>query len=501
MASLDSKIARGAAWMLAFKMLDKVTGLLSTIILARMLAPGDFGLVAMAMVLLGAMNLLVSFSFDVSLIQKQNANRDDYDTAWTFTVLFSAICAVILAIGAGPAAAFYREPRLEVVIYVLAFTFFVQGCANIGPVIFRVEMRFDQEFKYLLSKRLSTFLVTIPLALYLQNYWALVIGQLAGHTISVISSYVISDYRPRFCMKARLELFHSSKWLMLSNVVGFITKSAPQFVVGRIAGSQVLGVFTIANEISTLPTTELIAPINRAAFPGYAKAASDIDLLRSTFLKVISSIALFAVPAGIGIIAVADLLVPAVLGWKWMAAIPLIQIMSVYGVIQALQTNIGYIYLAQGDMRRVTLINATQAALLVALLIPAVHLWGVNGAAFASLAAIVIMIPVNQYLIARCLNLSATEFLKKILRPFIAALAMSGAIMLLKQTLTLEPVTYQYVLALLLCVAVGALVYGTAIYLMWRLSGAPEGPEEFVVRKVEQALRKAGISVALVPKR
>lgn len=487
--------------MLAFKMLDKVTGLVSTIILARMLTPGDFGLVAMAMVLLGAMYLLVSFSFDVSLIQKQNATRDDYDTAWTFTILFSAICAVILAIAAGPAAVFYREPRLEMVMYVLAFTFFIQGCANIGPVIFRVEMRFDQEFKYLLSKRLSTFLVTIPLALYLQSYWALVFGQLAGHSISVITSYIISDYRPRLCMKAKLELFHSSKWLMLSNIVGFITNFAAQFTIGRIAGAQVLGVYSIATEISTLPTTELIAPINRAAFPGYAKAASDINVLRSSFLKVIASIALFAIPAGIGIIAVAEYLVPAVLGWKWLAAIPVIQIMSIYGVIQALQTNISYVYLAQGNMRKVTLINAAQAALLVMLLIPAVHYWGVIGAAFASLTAIVLMIPVNQYLIARCLNLPTTEFLRKIVRPFIAALVMGGVIMLLKQTLTLEPVTHQYVLALLLCVGVGALVYAATIYIMWRLAGAPDGPEEFVAGKVEQVLCKVGITLKLVPKR
>ncbi|QYF95065.1 lipopolysaccharide biosynthesis protein [Massilia sp. PAMC28688] len=487
--------------MLAFKMLDKVVGLLSTIVLARMLVPADFGLVAMAMVLIAAMNVLVAFGFDVSLIQKQNANRDDFDTAWTFTVLFSAICAIILALGAGPAAAFYREPRLELVLYILAFTFFIQGCANIGPVIFRREMRFDQEFKYLISKRLSTFFVTIPLAVYLQNYWALVIGQLVGHSISVITSYIISDYRPRFCMKAKLELFHSSKWLMLANIVSFVSNSGAQFIIGRVSGPQVLGVYTIAAEISTMPTTELVAPINRAAFPGYAKSAADPAALRASFLKVISSIALFAIPAGIGIIAVADLMVPSVLGWKWLDAIPVIQVMSVYGVIQAVQTNIGYIYLAQGNMRRVTLINTMQAMLLVIMLVPAVRYWGVMGAAFASLAAIVLMIPVNQTLIARSLQLSGTDFLRKIMRPLVAALLMGGAIMLLKSSFALDKVTHQYVLALLLCVAVGALVYGGAVYLLWRLAGAPEGPEEFVVQKVELVLRKAGIRVSLMPKR
>ena len=116
MASIDSKIARGAAWMLAFKMLDKVTGLLSTIILARMLTPGDFGLVAMAMVLLGGMYLLVSFSFDIQLIQNPKAGPDHFNTAWTFNVIFATVCALCMTAIAIPASAYYDQPDLEIVM-------------------------------------------------------------------------------------------------------------------------------------------------------------------------------------------------------------------------------------------------------------------------------------------------------------------------------------------------------------------------------------------------
>ena len=485
--------------MLAFKMSDKVIGLLSTVVLARMLSPADFGLVAMAMILISALELLISFGFDVSLISNPHAGRNEFDTAWTFTALFSTACAFILALLAIPAANFYHEPRLQVVVYVLAFAFAVQGWANIGPVIFRREMRFDQEFKFLLSKRLSTVLVTIPLALYMQNYWALVYGQLAGTILSFVMSYVVSDYRPRLSLAAKTELFHSSKWLVLNNLMAFIRNNAAQFCIGRIAGSQTLGVYSVAAEISSMPTTELVAPINRAAFPGYAKAATDLAVLRNSFLKVISSIALFAVPAGLGIMAVADLLVPTVLGWKWMDAVPVIQVMAVYGVIQAVQTNIGYVYLAQGNMRLVTIIGAVQAVLVLVLLIPSVYYWGVLGAAWASLGTIIIMVPVNQMLIARCLDLSGTEFAKKLVRPLLAGLLMAGVVLLLKSTFTLRQVTLDYMLALLLCVAVGALVYGAAIYLLWRMAGAPEGPEHFCVLKLEQVLGKVGIKLSLAP--
>lgn len=495
---IDRKIAVGAAWMVGFKLIDRSIGLVSTIVLARVLMPEDFGLVAMAMVLIGALELLISFSFDVVLIQNQKAGRAQFDTAWTFNLLFALACAVVLALLGPHAATFYDEPRLKMIIYLLAGGFALQGCANIGPVMFRRDMNFDQEFKFLLGKRLSTFLITIPAALYFRNYWALIIGQLAATALSVALSYIMSNYRPRFSFSARLELFHKSKWLVLHNIFQFLNNSAAQFVIGRVAGAQSLGVYAIASEIATLPTTELVAPINRAAFPGYAKAAADLPQLRASFLKVIASIALFALPAGIGIVAVADLLVPAVLGWKWLAAIPLIQVLAVYGVIQALQTNISYIYLALGNLRLVTLIGAFQFLILVALMVPALSQYGVTGAAWAFLGTVLLMIPVNQVLIARCLSLGPTAFAACLWRPLIAALTMGALVWLLKHALTLRPVTLHYVLALLLCASAGALAYALMLYALWRGAGRPEGAERFTFEKLQAALARAGLRIDLV---
>lgn len=496
MKNLNNKIAKGAAWMVLFKLVDRSLGLISTLVLVRVLLPADFGLISMAMTFIGALNLLVNFSFDVALIQNPNAGRDEFDTAWTFNVLFAVGCAALMAFTAPSVAAFYREARLTEVIYSLAIGFAVQGFSNIGSVAFRRDMQFNKEFKFLLGKRLATC-VTIPLALYLQNYWALVVGQLTGTFLSVALSYVVSDYRPRFCMRAKVELFHTSKWLMLNNIILFFNKRAGQFVIGRVSGAESLGMYNIAAEISMLPTTELVAPINRAAFPGYAKA-KDTDELRTSFLRVIASIALFALPAGIGIVVVADLLVPAALGWKWLSAIPVIQILAIFGTLEALQTNIGYVYLAQGRARMVTWCAGLQSLLRFALLIPGIYYFGVIGAAYAALGTILIFVPVNQFLVARCLQLSGVQFLGSLYRPFFAALVMAGAVLLVKANLVLREVTLDYVLALFLCAVVGAAVYVAVVYLMWRGAGRPPGPEEFTFARLAKVLRKLGVNLRLV---
>lgn len=482
--------------MVSFKLVDRSLGLISTIVLARLLVPEDFGLVAMAMLLVGALQLLISFSFDISLIQNPQAGRDDFDTAWTFNVMFASACAVLLALTAPFAAGFYREPRLELVIYLLAAGFALQGLSNIGPVIFRREMRFDREFKFLLGKRMASVLVTLPLAFLLKNYWALVIGQLAGTVISVVLSYTVSDYRPRFSLAAKLALFHSSKWLMINNIVHFLNARTPEFIIGRLEGPQALGIYAISNEISTLPTTELVAPINRAAFPGYSRVASQLDELRASFLNVISMIALFALPAGAGVFAVADLMVPVVLGPKWHDAIPLIQVLAVYGVIQALQTNIGYVYMALRQNRIITVTACLQFATSTVLLFAGIKYWGALGAAWALLATVLIMIPVNQILIARHLGLGSLDFFHKLLRPVIASTVMVVTVWTLKLNLDLGEKAS--LLGLLLCSFVGAVVYAVVLYLLWRSADQPNGPERVSFLKIENVLRRYGISLRLV---
>lgn len=479
--------------MVLFKLIDRSIGLVSTIVLARLLSPADFGLIAIATMLIGALQLLFAFNFDVFLIQDPNAGRDQFDTVWTFNVLFATFSGVALTASAHMVALFYNEARIESLIYALAGGIFVAGFANVGPVMFRREMQFDREFKFMLAKRIAPVLVTVPVAFWLRSYWALALGQITGMLASLIISYYVSSYRPRFSLRARSELFHASKWLFINNLLGFLHGRAAEFIIGKLAGVHGLGVYTISSEVSTMPTSELVAPINRAAFPGYAKLARDIDQLRGSFLGVISIIGLFALPASIGIVIVADLMVPAVLGWKWLDAIPLIQVLALYGVLTALQSNIGYVYLAVGRPRLITLVQAVQVVVLVALLLPATWYWGAIGAAWSFLITAICMAPVNQYLIARQLHLSTWSYARQLWRPFAAACVMAAAVIALKRQMPVEVDTGSYVTALLLCVVIGAVVYAASLYLFWRLSSKPNGAERYCLDRAEQVLRKFGL--------
>lgn len=319
-----SSLARGAGLMMALRLVERGIGLASTLILARILTPGDFGLVAMAMSVLTLIELMGAFGFDVALIQRQDAQRRHFDTAWTYNVLFSASVALLLLLCAPFAAEFYREPKLRLVLSVLALGALVQGCENIGTVTFRKQMNFGQEFRFLLSKKLVSFAVTMALAFTLRNYWALVGGIIVGKLCAVLLSYRMHPFRPRFSLAASRDLFHFSKWLLVSNLILFLQNKSDSFILGRTVGAHDLGLYNVASEIAVLPSTELIAPINRAAFPAYAAQAADLEALRAKFLSVFSVIGLLAFPMSVGLACVAGPAVAVLLGPQWAAAVPLL---------------------------------------------------------------------------------------------------------------------------------------------------------------------------------
>lgn len=490
MQEVSRKMAKGAAWMVFFKLLERSLGLISTVILARLLVPADFGLMAMAMSIAAVLELLGAFGFDTAIIQNQQAERRHYDTAWTFEVLFGLASAVALVLLAVPGADFYHEPRLEAVMYVLALGAFVQGLQNIGIVAFRKEMQFNKEFKFLLSKKLVSFLVTVPLAVVLQSYWALLAGIITGKLVGLVLSYAWHPYRPRLSFAAGPELFHFSKWLLLNNILFFLRHRSADFIVGRIAGTGALGLYTIAYEISNLPTTELVAPINRAVFPGYAKQSADPEALRQGYLNVTSLIWLFALPAAVGIAVTADLLVPVVLGTKWTDASPLIAILALYGAVTAMQGSTGYVYIALGKPRITTLLSGFYLAVLIPALIWLTMRVGLQGTCWAYLGTALLILPINYVVLIRTLRMQVSRLFAVIWRPVLASAVMFLSVKFYILSLPISSEILTQIIQLFIAVALGVLCYGVALFGLWVASSRPHGAERLVLDQVTPRIKK-----------
>lgn len=461
-------LAGGAALMVLFRVFDRLIGLISVTLLARLLTPADFGLVAMATSVVGLIELMGAFGFDTALIQRANAERRHFDTAWTFQVLFGVVSGLLLLAVAYPASLFYNDPRIAWIVPMLAVSSVVNSLANIGPVMFRKELDFAREFKFLLAKRLLGFIVTLVTAWILRDYWALVVGIVVGTAASVAVSYAVHPYRPRFSLAARDELLHFSKWLFLSNLLQYVQGSTDKFVLGRVVGAGELGVYNLASEVAQLPTTAIIAPINRATYPAYAELHRDLPALEVKFLSVIGYVAAIAFPLSLGLAVLAEPVVALLLGAQWMGAVPLLQLFVLNGLVGSLVSNHYALITAMGHPRTVTLILSVMAcAYLPSIVLGSIH-HGTTGAAVAIVTVTTLgAIPLHVAFF-RLTRFAIGPYVRRLVRPALAGVAALAAAQGVLHGLGAVPSLVQAV--------VGGAAFG-AVYLgtlggLWALAGS-----------------------------
>ncbi len=486
--SIRHRMAKGAVWMVLFKGLERSLGMISLLILARLLTPADFGLVAMATSLIALLELFSTFGMDTALIQRNDATPTHYNTAWTLNLIAGCIIALVMLALAWPASYFYHEPRLVAVISVLSIGAAVQGCENVGIVDFRKEMRFDREFRFLVTKKFLSFCTTVPLAFYLRNYWALVAGTLMGRIAGVSLSYWLHPFRPRLTLSAMGDLLHFSKWLMAQNVLSFLKDRSSDVIVGRLAGPASLGVFSASAEISNMPGTELVAPINRAILPAYVSLAHDKHALGREYLSVMSVVALIAVPAVAGLAATAPFMVLLALGPKWVEAVGLIEILAFFGITQVLQSNAYSAFIALGKPQIFVKINLIHVSILLTTLWSFTRMYGIHGAAWAYVITAVAMLPVNIFLITRYLDMRASSFISHLWRPLTAATLMYLGVRTFGPELPRGVIpSAQAASSLIAGVALGVVLYVLSVLVLWQLSGRPEGAELHILGQLRAA--------------
>lgn len=476
----QNKVYSGSVFMLITRLSIKSLGIVSTIFLARLLTPEDFGLVAITVAIFAFIELFGALALGTALIQQKNNSTDDYNSAWTFNVLFGFAAAICLALIAPLVASFYQDPRLQNVLYVLAFVSILSGLHNIGVIDFRRNLNFRKELQLQLVPKLISFVITLSLAFILRNYWALVLGVLCNQLVVTTYSFIMHPFRPGFCFKSFNKLFKFSRWILLNNIVHFINDKVSQLIVGKALSPAALGFFSLSKEIGQLPTSHIAVPINIATFPVYSRFQDNPVELRKAYLNTVALTASLTIPSSIGIALVAPLLVGVLLGEQWLNMVPLLQLLALANMFFSITSNNSYIYLASGKPHISFFINFSRLAVFFALFIPLLEANGLIGIGQARLGSTLLMVLIVQAAVTRFLKLPVIDLLKAFVRPGLAGLAMAVAVWAVQSFVSLAIPALQ----LLLEVLTGVLSYSLITLMIWRLQGYPEGFEHNIFSRL-----------------
>jgi O-antigen/teichoic acid export membrane protein len=214
----------------------------------------------------------------------------------------------------------------------------------------------------------------------------LVIGMTTSRLAGLALSYSMQPFRPRFSLASARDLFSFSGWLLASNIATVLLQRVPHFFVGRAFGAQTLGAYSVASEIAHLAHTELVAPLNRAMFPGYSRLVAEPELFRRVCTEATAAILLVVLPVTFAIVLFAQPIVRVLLGPQWGEAVPIIRILALAGAVSAVTSNNLAAYLALGRPRAPTLIIVARLLLFLGLVF-ALSGRSVSGIAFAELLA------------------------------------------------------------------------------------------------------------------
>ncbi len=363
--SVTSRTAIGATWMVAWRMVTRGLGLISTLILARLLVPADFGLVAFATSFAAAIDSLSELGLQAALVRKPDNDRSLYDTAFTMQAIRGLVTGAILAMGAWVSSTWLGDERLMPMLMVLAAVAAVAGFDNIAVVKFQRELRFDLEFRLLFVPRVLQFVIATGAAFTLRSYWALIIGVVVGRLSRLVMTYWVQPHRPRLTLSRWRELAGFSFWSWASSMAYMIWNRCDAFVLGPVLGMGQLGIFMLSMEIGLLPTSELVDPAARALYAGVAAAQNRGTDPITLALPLMAMLLMLVVPIGLGISATSGYVVAALLGPTWAIGRPVIAMFALLSMITPVTFVAATVLNAAGHVRQNFVAVAGSAALRV----------------------------------------------------------------------------------------------------------------------------------------
>jgi PST family polysaccharide transporter len=478
-SNIKGRIVRASLWISAARVTTNLLSALSTVILARLLIPADFGLVALATSMLAVLQAFTDLSLSAALIHIRDPTPDHYNTAWSLGLARGLLIGFGFALAAPLAASAYGESRLQNLMCVLAVSAVLGGLQNPKLIMLQKQLRFHQTAILSISSTLMNVGVSIAVAVFFRSYWALVAGTLTGQVTNMILSYTIFPFRPALSWKSFRELWRFSVWLSLGQIVETLNLRFDQLLVGTYLGRTDLGLLTVGSRLAVLPGQEIVRPLTGTLFPAFSLAADDPKRLRRAYQRVQGLVTAIALPASFGFGLIADPLVRLALGEKWLGAVPVIQLTAAIYSIHTFGSLGAALGMAKGQTHLLFVRNLQKLAIRVPLIAIGLFLGGLMGLLYSRMIAGAIGVAVDMTMVDRLAGISLIEQLRTNLRAILSTIAMSLVVVLFQNLASLAK--EGPLLVIIATILLAVTTYVATSWLFWRAARCPNGPETEVI--------------------
>jgi O-antigen/teichoic acid export membrane protein len=428
-ADLKNRTVTGVLWSAGASVGQQILNFAVTAVLARLLVPADFGLVATVAVFTGFVSLFIDFGLGAALIQRETLAERHRSSAFWMNLAAGIALATLVAALAPLLARFFDEPRLVDLTLVLSLNFVVGSLGIVQSALLQRSMNFRRLGAIGISSTVIGGAVAIAMAVAGYGVWSL-IGQLIATTaVRTALLWAASDWRPRRFIdrEAMRELWRFSGNLAGFTAVNYWARSADNLLIGKFVGATGLGIYSRAYNLMLLPIDQISTVTARVMFPALSRIQQNPPRVKRAYLRAIGIIGLLSFPITAGLFVVAEPFILSLYGAKWEAVVPVLQILCVAGLLQPVLATVGWIYQSQGRTDWLMRWGLVASAAIVSAFGIGIH-WGVKGVATAYAIVIYALLYFAFAIPGKLIGMRFREVVLALRGPLVSALAMAAIV-------------------------------------------------------------------------
>ncbi len=432
--SAKHKVTFAIGWSSLASVINYVILFSRTFILVRFLAPNDFGIMALSLLLVTTIKQFSYMGLEQAVIQDTATTAKTMDTIWTVSIARGLLFFAII-IGVTPYyAAYFSEPALIPILTLVSFSTIFNGFRNSYVVASQKSLDFDMLFKLNVTTAVVEFITTVTLTIIYGDVIALAIGYLTGSITGCILSFVIFKSRPNlhFSTSEFLKLFHFGKWIFTGGIVIFLIINIDTFVVGKILGVVLLGYYQVAFRVANFAATDIVLTFSKALYPAYSYVKGDMHMLKKYFLTTIFFISVTVLPLMTLVGLYADSFVALFIGITWEEMVSPLKVLIIFGIVRSFGSITGYVFWTLGRPKIQTMISLAQLLLIVLCIFPLISKFSITGAAWAVTLPLMLTSIVSFFLTVKLLSINFDDCLTYFLSPLLAWVTLVFAILMIQ---------------------------------------------------------------------
>ena len=431
--SLKQKAFTGLIWSVIQTSGTQVFSLVTFLVLARLLTPETFGLVALADVFLAFMQIFLDQGFAKALIQREELEPEHKDAAFWSQVATGLILATITVLAASAIAGIFEQPKLIPILRWLSIIFIINSLSRVHNALLSREFSFKIIALRSLWATLVSGIVGIGMAVAGYGVWSLVALNITAQLFSLLFTWNTVEWRPRwqFSPKHFGDLYSFGVYILALKFVQFFNKRSDNLLIGYFLGETALGYYAIAYRILEIMTQLLVKTIDKVALPTFARLQTEPDRFRELFYQTTQYTCLMASPVYLGVAILAPELIVSLFGQQWIPAISVMQILAFEGIVLSISLFHRSVFVSMGKPLlavRINLVNATANVIACSIAVRS----GINAVAVAYVVSSYLVFPVSQWAVNRLIKIESMAFLRQFVTPLFSSAVMVSAIAIFK---------------------------------------------------------------------